>query len=196
MMEKKHVKAHKRGETRALCLGYGMIFCSIMMYILLAFTAIPLYSKSVWTEKSTCNVSHITFKDNFPCTYTSNTECEKTSEYPCLVVQVHLNSSLSAFMLYETEETPEINEECTYIPKCVKNYTEARKDVDKIQKNFKKSESFGCYYDPQRKNKSIILRRKFGPKDLLSCFLWPTLMFSLGLCTVSMVKLSQFFSRV
>ncbi|XP_053319314.1 putative calcium-activated potassium channel subunit beta [Spea bombifrons] len=196
MMEKKLFKAHKRGETRALCLGYGLIVCSIMMHILLVFTAVPLHMKSVWSEKSLCTVSRITFKDNFPCTYTSNSESERKSLYPCLVVQVHLNNSQSVFMLYETEETQEINEECTYIPKCGKNYTETKKDVDDIEKNFKEADSFGCYYDPKGRMESIILRRKFGTGDLVSCFLWPTLMFTLGLFIILLVKISQFFSRI
>ncbi|XP_075457785.1 calcium-activated potassium channel subunit beta-1 isoform X2 [Ascaphus truei] len=195
-MEKKLFTAQKRGETRAIYLGIGMIVCSVMMFFLLVINLLPSYKKSVWTEKSVCTLVQASFKDEISCTYGSNTECEKTSQYPCLEVLVTLNDSENISMLYHTEETPEINSECSYIPKCEKNYTEVKIHVDIIVENFKKTHSFGCFYDPEGRQKSIILIRKFAPDVLLSYCVWPASIFTGGIFIVIMVKLSHYLSKV
>lgn len=45
MLAKKLVTAQKRGETRALCLGLGMVACSMMMYFFIGITIVPFYTK-------------------------------------------------------------------------------------------------------------------------------------------------------
>ena len=45
MLGKKLVTAQKRGETRALCLGLGMVACSMMIYFFIGITIVPFYTK-------------------------------------------------------------------------------------------------------------------------------------------------------
>ncbi|KAM4677259.1 calcium-activated potassium channel subunit beta-1 [Discoglossus pictus] len=196
-MGKKLFTAQKRGETRAICLGIGMIVCSIMMFFLLCFTVLPLHLKSVWTEQAICTLHNTSFKDKACCNYNPNAECEKTSYYyPCLEVLVYLNDSEDTFMLYYTEETTETNPKCSYIPKCKKNYTEVKQHVDTIQKNFTMAGSFACSYDPKGRQKSIILKRQFGKRWLINYFFWPATMFTGGLIMVIMVKITQYLAMI
>ncbi|KAM5172363.1 calcium-activated potassium channel subunit beta-1 isoform 2-T4 [Mantella aurantiaca] len=120
-MGKKLFMAQKRGETRAVCLGIGMIICSVMMFFLLGVTILPKYMKSVWTAESTCTLVRATFKDKTNCIYNSNTKPESLLKYPCLEVLVNLNFSEDIFMLYHTEESPEWNNK--YAPTSRINHT-------------------------------------------------------------------------
>ncbi|KAM4747636.1 calcium-activated potassium channel subunit beta-1 [Rhinophrynus dorsalis] len=195
-MEKKLFTAQKRGETRAIYLGFGTIVCSIMIFFVFGFAVVPRYLTSFWTEKSVCTLVNASFKDDVCCTYKEATECHKTSYYPCLEVLVQLNYSQDIFMLYHTEVTPEVNNQCSYIPKCEKNYTEVKKHVVDIQKNFTNVQTFPCFYDPEGRMKTVILKREFGPEILFKYFVWPASMFTGGLWIVILVKISQYFSMV
>ncbi|KAM4038810.1 calcium-activated potassium channel subunit beta-1 isoform 1-T2 [Anomaloglossus baeobatrachus] len=201
-MGKKLFMAQKRGETRAVCLGIGMIICSVMMFFLLGVTVIPKYIKSVWTEKSNCTLVQAAFKDGENCIHNSNTKPEIIVKYPCLEVLVNLNFSNfwnfseDVFMLYHTEESPEWNDKCTYVPDCKENFTEVENLLQKIQGNFNKTSSFFCYFDPKGRQKSIILVRKFGPEKMISYFFWPTSMFTVGLFVVTIVKISQYSAMI
>ncbi|XP_064017702.1 calcium-activated potassium channel subunit beta-1 isoform X2 [Pogoniulus pusillus] len=86
MLGKKLVTAQKRGETRALCLGLGMVVCSMMMYFFIGITIVPFYTKSVWTTETVCKV------------------------------RVNLTASGQEVMLYATEDTLERNPKCSYVP--------------------------------------------------------------------------------
>ncbi|XP_018421819.1 PREDICTED: calcium-activated potassium channel subunit beta-1 [Nanorana parkeri] len=195
-MGKKLFMAQKRGETRAVCLGIGMITCSVMMFFLLGVTILPKYIKSVWTAESTCTLAQATFKDKTNCVHNSNAKPESILKYPCLEVLVNLNFSEDNFMLYHTEESPEWNNKCFYIPECKENYTEIKMQIQKIEREFNKSSSFVCYFDPKGRHKSIILIRKFGPHKMISYFFWPTSMFTVGLCVVIIVKISQYLAMI
>ncbi|CAN2391090.1 KCNMB2, partial [Pristimantis euphronides] len=195
-MGKKLFMAQKRGETRAVCLGIGMIICSVMMFFLLGVTVLPKYIKSVWTEETNCTLVQATFKEKANCIHKSNTKPESILKYPCLEVLVNLNFSEDVFMLYHTEESSEWNNKCTYIPDCKENYTEVVMHVQEIQGNFNKTNSFPCYFDPKWRQKSIILIRKFGPYKMISYFFWPTSMFTVGLFVVIIVKISHCFAMV
>ncbi|KAG8439170.1 hypothetical protein GDO86_005404 [Hymenochirus boettgeri] len=195
-MDLKLFTTQRRGEPRAIFLGIGMMVCSVMMFFLFGFTVVPKYLKSVWTEESLCTLANTSFKDAVSCSFKPNAECEMNSQYPCLQVFVNLNFSQDIFMLYHTEETPELNDECSYIPKCEKNFTEVKMHVDIIQENFKQKQPFTCFYDPNGIRKSIILSRKYGPKLLLSYFFWPASMFTAGLSIIIMIKISQYFAMI
>ncbi|XP_063784377.1 calcium-activated potassium channel subunit beta-1 isoform X1 [Pseudophryne corroboree] len=195
-MGKKLFMAQKRGETRAVCLGIGMIICSVMIFFLLGVTVLPKYLKSVWTEKSKCTLVQATFKEKASCTHSINTKNEVILKYPCLEVLVNLNYSEDIFMLYHTEESLEWNYKCSYIPECKENYTEVALHVQEVQGKFNQSSSFTCYFDPKGRQKSIILIRKFGPQKMILCFFWPTSMFTVGLCVVIIVKISQYFAMI
>ncbi|XP_056372499.1 calcium-activated potassium channel subunit beta-1 [Hyla sarda] len=195
-MGKKLFMAQKRGETRAVCLGIGMIICSVMMFFLLGVTVLPKYIKSVWTEETKCTLVQATFKETANCVHNSNTKLESILKYPCLEVLVNMNYSEDIFMLYHTEESPEWNNKCTYIPDCKENYTEVEMNIQEIQGKFNKSSSFTCYFDPKGRQKSIILMRKFGPQKMISYFFWPTSMFTVGLFVVIIVKISHCFAMV
>ncbi|XP_075716088.1 calcium-activated potassium channel subunit beta-1 [Rhinoderma darwinii] len=195
-MGKKLFMAQKRGETRAVCLGIGMIICSVMMFFLLGVTVLPKYIKSVWTEETKCTLVQATFKERANCIHNSNTKPESILKYPCLEVLVNLNFSEDVFMLYHTEESSEWNNKCTYTPDCKENHTEVAMHVQEIQGKFNKSSSFTCYFDPKGRQKSIILIRKFGPHKMISYFFWPASMFTVGLFVVIIVKISQYFAMV
>ncbi|XP_069618074.1 calcium-activated potassium channel subunit beta-1 isoform X2 [Ranitomeya imitator] len=191
-MGKKLFMAQKRGETRAVCLGIGMIICSVMMFFLLGVTVLPKYIKSVWTAESNCTLVQAAFKEGANCIHNSNTKPESIIKYPCLEVLVNVNFSEEVLMLYHTEESSEWNEKCTYIPDCKENNTEVEIHVQEIQGKFNKFSSFPCYFDPKGREKSIILIRKFGPQKMISYFFWPTSMFTVGLFVVIIVKISQY----
>ncbi|KAG9490828.1 hypothetical protein GDO78_006259 [Eleutherodactylus coqui] len=193
-MGKKLFMAQKRGETRAVCLGIGMIICSALIFFLLGVTVLPKYIRSVWTEETKCTLVQAIFKERANCIHKSNTKPESIIKYPCLEVLVISNFSEDVFMLYHTEESSEGNSKCTYIPECKENYTEVEMHLQEIQGNFNKSSSFTCYFDPKGRQKSIILVRKFGPLKMVSYFFWPTSMFTVGLSVVIIVKISQYFA--
>ncbi|XP_072256897.1 calcium-activated potassium channel subunit beta-1 [Pyxicephalus adspersus] len=195
-MGKKLFMAQKRGETRAVCLGIGMILCSVMMFFLLGVTILPKYIKSVWTAESMCTLVQATFKNKTNCVHNSNTKPEIILKYPCLEVLVNLNFSEDTFMLYHNEESPEWNNKCTYVPECKENYTEIAIHIQEIQRRFIETSSFVCYFDPKGRQKGIILIRKFGPQKMISYFFWPTSMFTVGLCVVIIVKISQYFAMI
>ncbi|XP_073429796.1 putative calcium-activated potassium channel subunit beta [Dendrobates tinctorius] len=191
-MGKKLFMAQKRGETRAVCLGIGMIICSVMMFFLLGVTVLPKYIKSVWTAESNCTLVQAALKDGVNCIHNSNTKPESIIKYPCLEVLVNVNFSEDVFMLYHTEESSEWNDKCTYIPDCKENNTEVEIHVQETQGRFNKTSSFTCYFDPKGRQKSIILIRKFGPEKMISYFFWPASMFIVGLFVVIIVKISQY----
>ncbi|XP_044133724.1 calcium-activated potassium channel subunit beta-1 [Bufo gargarizans] len=195
-MGKKLFMAQKRGETRAVCLGIGMIICSVMMFFLLGVTVLPKYIKSVWTKETKCTLVQATFKERANCIHNSNTKPESILQYPCLEVLVNLNFSEDVLMLYHTEESSELNNKCSYIPDCKENYTEIAMHVQEIQGRFNKSASFTCYFDPKGRQKSIILIRKFGPEKMILYFFWPASMFTVGLFVVIIVKISQYFAML
>ncbi|KAM9311582.1 calcium-activated potassium channel subunit beta-1 [Gastrophryne carolinensis] len=195
-MAKKLFMAQKRGETRAICLGIGMIICSVMMFFLLGVTFLPKYLKSVWTAESMCTLVQATLKESSNCIHNSNTKPESIVKYPCLKVLVNLNFSEDIFMLYHTEESPDWNNKCSYIPECKDNFTEVAMHVQEIQGKFNKTSAFTCYFDPKGKQRSTILIRKFGPQKMISYFFWPTSMFTVGICMVVIVKMNQYFAMV
>ncbi|XP_073212080.1 calcium-activated potassium channel subunit beta-1 isoform X7 [Lepidochelys kempii] len=109
MLGKKLVTAQKRGETRALCLGLGMVACSVMMYFFVGITIMPSYVNSVWTKETTCKLLKTNIKDKVQCSFNNGEGDENIFQYPCLEVLVDLNFSGQEVMLYHTEETQERN---------------------------------------------------------------------------------------
>ncbi|XP_053812564.1 calcium-activated potassium channel subunit beta-1 isoform X2 [Vidua chalybeata] len=164
MLGKKLVTAQKRGETRALCLGLGMVACSMMMYFFIGITIVPFYSKSVWTTETVCKV------------------------------WVNLTASGQEVMLYHTEDTLERNPKCSYVPDKLDNSKEVKARIEIIASNFKKYQTFPCYYDPGGAQTNVILSRLYPAKGLLFAFLWPTLMFTGGCLIIVLVKISQYVS--
>ncbi|XP_064581370.1 calcium-activated potassium channel subunit beta-1 isoform X3 [Zonotrichia leucophrys gambelii] len=164
MLGKKLVTAQKRGETRALCLGLGMVACSMMMYFFIGITIVPFYTKSVWTTETVCKV------------------------------WVNLTASGQEVMLYQTEDTLERNPKCSYVPDKLENSKEVKARIETIASNFKKYQTFPCYYDPGGTQPNVILSRLYPAKGLLFAFLWPTLMFTGGCLIIVLVKISQYVS--
>ncbi|KFW88301.1 calcium-activated potassium channel subunit beta-1 [Phalacrocorax carbo] len=193
MLGKKLVTAQKRGETRALCLGLGMVTCSVMMYFLIAITIVPFYTRSVWTAQTICKVLKTNIKDKVLCPNSKGSEDEDIFPYPCLQVWVNLTASGEEVMLYHTEDTLERNPKCSYIPGKMEN-SKVKAQIEEIATNFKKQQTFPCYYDPGGTQTSVILSRLYAPKGLLFAFLWPTLMFTGGCLIIVLVKISQYVS--
>ncbi|NXX91754.1 KCMB1 protein, partial [Centropus bengalensis] len=196
MLAKKLVTAQKRGETRALCLGLGMVTCSMMMYFFIGITIVPFYTKSVWTIETVCKVLKASIKEKVLCPDVEGSEEEDAFPYPCLQVWVNLTASGQEVMLYHSEDTVERNPKCSYVPDKLENSKEVKARIEKIASNFKKYQIFPCYYDPGGTQTNVILSRLYPTKGLLFLFLWPTLMFTGGCLIIVLVKISQYFSAL
>ncbi|KFO92034.1 Putative calcium-activated potassium channel subunit beta [Buceros rhinoceros silvestris] len=192
MLAKKLVTAQKRGETRALCLGLGMVACSMMIYFFIGITVVPFHTKSVWTTETICKLLKVNIKDQVLCPNSEGSE--DVFPYPCLQVWVNLTACGKEVMLYEMEDTLERNPKCSYVPDKLKNSEEVKALIEKITSNFKKYPTFPCYYDPGGTQTNVILSRLYTPKNLLFAFLWPTLMFTGGCLIIFLVKISQYVS--
>ncbi|KAJ6668039.1 hypothetical protein lerEdw1_016360 [Lerista edwardsae] len=194
MLGKKLVMAQKRGETRALCLGLGMVACSMIMYFFIGITIMPLYKRSVWTKKSVCKLIEAGIKEKVHFFCNESSSDENTFHYPCLDVQVNLTALGQVVMLYHTEETIDKNPKCSYIPPNMEDDSELQRHVEKIVYSFRNEKLFPCHYDPSREETSVLLERLYPPEKLLITFIWPTLMWIGGVLIVIMVKISQYFS--
>nr|XP_013800080.1 PREDICTED: putative calcium-activated potassium channel subunit beta [Apteryx mantelli mantelli] len=194
MLGKKLVTAQKRGETRALCLGLGMVACSMMIYFFIGITIVPSYTRSVWTTETVCKVLKATIKEKVHCSQSEDLEDETVFHYPCLQVWVNLTASGQEVMLYQTEDTLERNPKCSYVPGNSENPKEVKTRIETIASNFKRYQTFPCYYDPGGTQTNVILSRLYPPKGLLFAFLWPTLLFTGGCLIIVLVKISQYVS--
>ncbi|XP_069474800.1 calcium-activated potassium channel subunit beta-2 isoform X2 [Ambystoma mexicanum] len=192
--KRKTVTALKAGEDRAILLGLGMMACSIMMYFLLGITLLRSYIQSVWTQETQCALLNASITETFNCSFSCGPDCWKISHYPCLQVYVNLTSSGQKLLLYHTEETMKINSECSYIPKCGKNYEESMSLVNIIIENFRKYQHFPCFYDPDGVQKNVILTKLYSSNVLFHSLFWPTCMMIGGVAIVAMVKLTQYLS--
>ncbi|XP_066478224.1 calcium-activated potassium channel subunit beta-2 isoform X3 [Tiliqua scincoides] len=192
--KKKTVTALKAGEDRAILLGLTMMVCSIMMYFLLGITLLRSYMQSVWTEETQCTLLNASITETFNCSFSCGPDCWKTSQYPCLQVYVNVSFSGQKCLLYHTEETMKINAECSYIPKCGKNFEESLSLVNVVMENFKKYQHFSCFYDPEGTQKNVLLTKLYSSNVLFHSLFWPTCMMIGGLAIVAMVKLTQYLS--
>ncbi|KAB0361430.1 hypothetical protein FD754_005586 [Muntiacus muntjak] len=192
--KRKTVTALKAGEDRAILLGLAMMVCSIMMYFLLGITLLRSYMQSVWTEEAQCTLLNASITETFNCSFSCGPDCWKLSQYPCLQVYVNLTSSGEKLLLYHTEETIKINQKCSYIPKCGKNFEESMSLVNVVMENFRKYQHFSCYSDPEGNQKSVILTKLYSSNVLFHSLFWPTCMMAGGVAIVAMVKLTQYLS--
>ncbi|XP_069510423.1 calcium-activated potassium channel subunit beta-1 [Ambystoma mexicanum] len=195
-MGKKQFTAQKRGETRIIYLGLGMILCSVMMSFVLGFTLLPPYISSARNEESECTLIQATVEGNDSWSSHYCQGCCSALQYPCLRVLVKWNSSRESAFLYHTEDTSEISPKCSYIPKCSKNYTELEGLVNEIANNFRKQKRFLCYRDPEWHLNTVILKRHHTLERLLLFMFWPAFMLICGTLIVLMVKLSHHFSKL
>ncbi|XP_027731576.1 calcium-activated potassium channel subunit beta-2 [Vombatus ursinus] len=192
--KRKTVTALKAGEDRAILLGLAMMVCAIMMYFLLGITLLRSYMQSVWTEESQCTLLNASITEAFNCSFNCGPDCRKHSQYPCLQVYVNLTSTGQKLLLYHTEETMKINSECSYIPKCGKNFEESLSMVNVVMENFRKYQRFSCFSDPSGSQKNVILTKLYSSNVLFHSLFWPTCMMSGGVAIVAMVKLTQYLS--
>lgn len=84
--------------------------------------------------------------------------------------------------------------QCSYVPGNSENAKEVKAKIEEIANNFKKYQTFPCYYDPGGMQTNVILSRLYPPRGLLFTFLWPTLMFTGGCLIIVLVKISQYVS--
>ncbi|XP_044310349.1 putative calcium-activated potassium channel subunit beta [Varanus komodoensis] len=193
-MAKKLVTAQKRGETRAICLGLGMVACSVFMYFFIGVTIVPLYQRSVWTKESVCKLMKASLEKKVQFPFSEGFGDENTFHYPCLKVQVNLTRLGKLVMLHHTEDTVYRNPKCSFIPPNTLNHSAVQKLVKNITDNFRRVQIFPCYYDPSREEKNALLCRLYSLDGLIFAFFWPTLMLLGGVLIVIMVKVSQYFS--
>ena len=84
--------------------------------------------------------------------------------------------------------------QCSYIPKCGKNFEESMSLVNVVMENFRKYQHFSCYSDPEGNQKSVILTKLYSSNVLFHSLFWPTCMMAGGVAIVAMVKLTQYLS--
>lgn len=84
--------------------------------------------------------------------------------------------------------------QCSYIPKCGKNFEESMSLVNVVMENFRKYQQFSCYSDPEGNQKSVILTKLYSSNVLFHSLFWPTCMMAGGVAIVAMVKLTQYLS--
>lgn len=185
-MGKKLVMAQKRGETRALCLGVAMVVCAVIAYYILGTAVLPLYQKSIWTQKSTCHLIETNIRDQ------EELEGKKVAQYPCLWVNVSAVGRWA--VLYHTEDTRDQNQQCSYIPGSLDNYQTARADVETVRDRFHEHRVFLCFSVPRENETSVLYRRLYGPQTLLFSLFWPTFLLTGGLLIIAMVKINQSLS--
>jgi len=89
---------------------------------------------------------------------------------------------------------PLISPQCSYIPKCGKNYEESMSMVNVVMENFRKYQRFSCFYDPEGTQKNVILTKLYSSNVLFHSLFWPTCMMIGGVAIVAMVKLTQYLS--
>ncbi|XP_059030269.1 calcium-activated potassium channel subunit beta-1 [Mustela lutreola] len=185
-MGKKLVMAQKRGETRALCLGVAMVVCAVIAYYILGTTVLPLYQKSVWTQKSTCHLIETSIREQ------EELEGKKVPQYPCLWVNVSAVGRWA--VLYHTEDTRDQNQQCSYIPDSLENYQAARADVEKVRATFHEKQIFYCFSATRENETTVLYQRLYGPRTLLFSLFWPTFLLTGGLLIIAMVKINQSLS--
>ncbi|XP_059272539.1 calcium-activated potassium channel subunit beta-1 [Mustela nigripes] len=185
-MGKKLVMAQKRGETRALCLGVAMVVCAVIAYYILGTTVLPLYQKSVWTQKSTCHLIETSIREQ------EELEGKKVPQYPCLWVNVSAVGRWA--VLYHTEDTRDQNQQCSYIPGSLENYQTARADVEKVRATFHEKQIFYCFSATRENETTVLYQRLYGPRTLLFSLFWPTFLLTGGLLIIAMVKINQSLS--
>lgn len=185
-MGKKLVMAQKRGETRALCLGVAMVVCAVIAYYILGTTVLPLYQKSVWTQKSTCHLIETSIREQ------EELEGKKVPQYPCLWVNVSAVGRWA--VLYHTEDTRDQNQQCSYIPGSLENYQVARADVEKVRATFHEKQIFYCFSTTRENETTVLYQRLYGPRILLFSLFWPTFLLTGGLLIIAMVKINQSLS--
>ncbi|XDV26856.1 hypothetical protein PO909_030483, partial [Leuciscus waleckii] len=84
--KKRTETALKAGEDRAILLGLGMVFSSVMMYFVICITMVLAHADSVLTDETTCIVLKSTLTKDINCSYNCGSDCWRSSEFSCLQV--------------------------------------------------------------------------------------------------------------
>ncbi|XP_067898350.1 calcium-activated potassium channel subunit beta-2 isoform X2 [Heterodontus francisci] len=194
--KRKTATALKAGEDRAIFLGLGMLVCSILIAFLLGIKMAQSHKESVWTEESKCTVLEARITNLKNCKHNCVSDCWKSSQYSCIQIYVNLSSSGMRVLLHHTEETVRFNSECFCAAKCMKNHSETEKLIASITENITQFQSiyFPCYYDPEGRQRNVLLTRLDVSNALFHSLLWPSCMFLGGTVIVVMVKLTQYLS--
>ncbi|XP_069378651.1 calcium-activated potassium channel subunit beta-2 isoform X1 [Paralichthys olivaceus] len=192
--KRKTVTALRAGEDRAILLGLGMVFFTVMMYFVVGITILRSYAESVWTEEVSCTIVNSTIMWDVNCSYSCGSECWKSSRYPCLQVYVSLNSSGKVMRLLHNEETQDNNPECFYIPKCRKDYAATHAMVQNISGRLRSQHPVQCFVDPTERMDCAILTQIYGRVAVFHSLFWPTCTLIAGTIIIAMVKLTQYLS--
>ncbi|KAI7809295.1 calcium-activated potassium channel subunit beta-2 [Triplophysa rosa] len=183
--------ALKAGEDRAILLGLGMVFSSVMMYFVICITMVRAYTDSVLAEETTCTVLNSSLTRDINCWYSCGSDCLRSSKYPCLQVYVSLNTTSRVGLLSHNEEMLDI--QCFYVPKCQKDHTALHSLIQNISEHFKMHQQVTCYHDSSEHQASILLNSLYSSSVLHSLF-WPSCILSGGTLIILMVKLTQYLS--
>uniref|UniRef100_A0A673J1A5 Potassium large conductance calcium-activated channel, subfamily M, beta member 2 n=1 Tax=Sinocyclocheilus rhinocerous TaxID=307959 RepID=A0A673J1A5_9TELE len=104
--------AQKAGEDRAILLGLGMVFSSVMMYFVICM--VRAYADSVLTDETTCTVLNSSLTKNINCSYNCGSDSWRSSKYPYLQVCVSLNATGCIGLLSHNEEMLDVNSEVNH----------------------------------------------------------------------------------
>ncbi|XP_051723351.1 calcium-activated potassium channel subunit beta-2 [Ctenopharyngodon idella] len=192
--KKRTETALKAGEDRAILLGLGMVFSSVMMYFVICITMVRTYADSVLTDETTCIVLNSTLTKDINCSYNCGSDCWRSSKYPCLQVYVSLNATGRIGLLVHNEEMLDVSSECFYVPKCQKDHSALRVMVQNISEHLKTQQQVTCYHDSSEHQASILLNRLHGSSAVFHSLFWPSCMLSGGTLIILMVKLTQYLS--
>ncbi|XP_043111771.1 calcium-activated potassium channel subunit beta-2 [Puntigrus tetrazona] len=192
--KKRTETAQKAGEDRAILLGLGMVFSSVMMYFVICITMVRAYADSVLTDETTCTVLNSTLTKDINCSYNCGSDCWRGSKYPCLQVFVSLNATGRIGLLSHSEEMLDVSSECFYVPKCQKDHFALRVMIQNISEHLKTHQQITCYHDSSEHRGSILLKRLHAAGAVFHSLFWPSCMFSGGTLIILMVKLTQYLS--
>ncbi|XP_026051747.1 calcium-activated potassium channel subunit beta-2 isoform X2 [Carassius auratus] len=192
--KKRTETALKAGEDRAILLGLGMVFSSVMMYFVICITMVRAYAESVLTDETTCTVLNSTLTKDINCSYNCGSDCWRSSKFPCLQVYVSLNATGRIGLLSHNEEMLDISSECFYVPKCQKDHTALHVMIQNISEHLRMHQQVTCYHDSNEHQGSILLNRLYGSSTLFHSLFWPSCMLSGGTLIILMVKLTQYLS--
>ncbi|MBN3296737.1 KCMB3 protein, partial [Amia calva] len=196
------------GEDRAILLGISMMGFSVLMFFVFGITLIKPFLLSNWSEETNCTVTRAEIlKDWVDCTpscavncsFSCGVDCQGPGHYPCLQVFACLSSSGQKALLHYDDQAFQLNSECFYVPRCLKDEDELLRQVREVKRLLLQESAGGslpCRHSPDKHPHHAILRRKYQGDEVLRLLQWPALMVTGGALIVALVRLNQYLARL
>ncbi|XP_056328005.1 calcium-activated potassium channel subunit beta-3-like [Danio aesculapii] len=180
------------GEDRAVLLGFLMMACSILMYLMVGILMVKPCIHSDWISSVNCSLVQTELSDEVM-------DCRGIVNFKCLRALVNITTSdkTSSLQLYYDEDAVNSRlktnsfSQCFYTPKCQRNKTEQETEARNIKEALiTQRENMTCFISPSHPEDAIC-RRKYNIEMALYYLLWPSLMLFGGIVLVGLVKLNQ-----